>query len=80
MENVIKWKVEDWCDHASYEAMIQAVGAKEIDPYVRKHARCGPAKDVRIDHYFSDRGRRLSELRKHLIGSAGRNGRLFPKL
>lgn len=41
MENVIKWKVEDWCDHASYEAMIQAVGAKEIEPYVeaRKRAR-----------------------------------------
>lgn len=41
MDNVIKWKVEDWCDHTAYEAMIEAVGQKEMAPFLdaRKKAR-----------------------------------------
>jgi hypothetical protein len=52
----------------------------EIDPYIRKKGDFPPSADVKIDHYFTDREKRLSKLRKDLVQSAGKNGKYYLKL
>lgn len=39
MDNVVNWKLEDWCDHAAFEAMIEVVGSAQIGPYVEGRRR-----------------------------------------
>jgi hypothetical protein len=50
---------------------------RQIDPYVRKHGHFRPSKDIRIDHYFHDRGGMMQKLRHELIEAVGRDGRFF---
>jgi len=50
---------------------------REIDPYVRKHGNFNSAVDVKIGHYFNDRGGPCSELRRDLIRAVGRNGKFY---
>lgn len=52
----------------------------EIDKYVREKGDFPKSADVKIDHYFTDREKRLPKLRKELIQSAGKNGKYYLKL
>lgn len=54
----------------------------EIDPFIRKKCHLPPLPEsaqsnLRIQHYFNDPSRKLSQLRRDLIKAAGRNGRFY---
>lgn len=64
-------------EHGAFEAATARHLVEEIDPFVRQHGNFLPTADIRIHHYFNDRNGPLTQLRKALIQSAGRQGRFY---